>query len=209
VKIESTMPAQGSWVVPPQRAVWIPSGVDHEIHMIGDVSTRSVYLKDGVFEKASDRCQVLGISPLLARLLAEAVDLPVAYEADERANHIMRLIIIELGSTVELPPNVPIRANAKLKSKCRRFLAKPDVADTIDDWAGDLRMSRRAFTRLFRREMGMCLSEWRQQAIVLAVLPRLASGEPVTAVALDYGYSNASAFGSMFRRVTGTAPSSY
>ena len=201
--------AQGTWVVPPQRAVWIPSGVDHEIRMIGDVSTRSVYLKDGVLGKASDRCQVLGVSPLLGRLLAEAVDLPVAYEADERANYIMRLIIIELGSTVEIPLNVPIPANAKLKSKCRRFLAKPDVGDTIDDWAGDLHMSRRAFTRLFRQETGMSLSEWRQQAIVVAALSRLASGEPVTAVALDCGYSNAGAFGSMFRRVTGAAPSSY
>jgi hypothetical protein len=115
-------------VVPPQRAVWIPSGVDHEVRMIGDVSTRSVYLKDGVLGKASDRCQVLGVSPLLGRLLAEAVDLPVAYKADERANHIMGLIIIEFGSTVEIPLNVPIPANAKLKSKCRRFLASLTLA---------------------------------------------------------------------------------
>jgi quercetin dioxygenase-like cupin family protein len=39
--------AQGTWVVPPQRAIWIPRGIDHEIRMIGDVCTRSVYLKDG------------------------------------------------------------------------------------------------------------------------------------------------------------------
>jgi hypothetical protein len=45
-----------------------------------------------VISKAPDRCQVLGVSRLLSRLLMEAVDLPVAYEADERANHIMQLI---------------------------------------------------------------------------------------------------------------------
>ena len=198
--------AQGTWVVPPQRAVWIPGGIDHEIRMIGDVSTRSVYLKDGVIEKASDRCQVLGVSPLLGRLLTEAVDLPIAYEAEERANHIMRLIILELRSTVELPLNIPLPLHAKLKSKCRRFLAKPGTGDTIDDWASALNMSRRAFTRLFRRETGMSLSEWRQQAIVVTALSRLTSGEPVTAVALDCGYSNAGAFSSMFRRITDAAP---
>ena len=32
--------ADGNWVVPPQRAVWIPPGVDHEVLMLG-VSTRS------------------------------------------------------------------------------------------------------------------------------------------------------------------------
>jgi hypothetical protein len=66
--------------------------------MIGDVCTRSVYLKDGVISKAPDRCEVLGVSRLLSRLLMEAVDLPVACEADERANHIMQLILIELRS---------------------------------------------------------------------------------------------------------------
>lgn len=201
--------AQGTWVVPPQRAVWIPGGIDHEIRMIGDVATRSVYLKDGVIENASDRCRVLGVSPLLSRLLAEAVDLPVAYEADERANHIMQLIILELRSATELPLNVPIPAHAKLKSKCRRFLARPNTGDTIDRWAADLHMSRRAFTRLFRQETGMSLSEWRQQAIVVTALSRLASGEPVTLVALDCGYSNASAFSSMFRRITGATPTDY
>ena len=163
--------------------------------MIGDVSTRSVYL--GVIEKASDRCEVLGISPLLGRLLTEAVDLPVAYEVDERANHIMQLIILELRSSVELPLNVPIPTHPKLKSKCRRFLAKPDTDAAIDEWALDLHMSRRAFTRLFRQETGMSLSEWRQQAIVVISLSRLASGESVTAVALDFGYAYAGAFSSM------------
>jgi AraC-like DNA-binding protein len=201
--------AQGTWVVPSQRAVWIPGGIDHEIRMIGDVSTRSVYLRDGIVENAPDRCQVFGVSPLLGRLLTEAVDLPVAYEADERANHIMQLIILELRAGVELPLNVPIPKHARLKSKCRCFLAKPDKGDTIDDWAADLHMSRRAFTRLFRQQTGMSLSEWRQQATVVTALSRLASGEPVTAVALDCGYSNAGAFSSMFRRVTGVAPTDY
>ena len=200
---------QGTWVVPPQRAVWIPGGVDHEIRMIGNVSTRSVYLRDGVIEKPSGRCRVLGISPLLGRLLSEAVDLPVAYETDERASHIMGLIIIELESTAELPLNVPIPTNERLQSKCRSFLARPDVGDTIDEWAEELHMSRRAFPRLFRQQTGMSLSEWRLQAIVVAALSRLASGDAVTTIALDFGYANAGAFGSMFKRITGAAPSSY
>ncbi|PBD24668.1 AraC family transcriptional regulator, partial [Pseudomonas aeruginosa] len=32
------------WVVPPQRAVWIPPGVEHEVRMLG-VSTRSLYIE--------------------------------------------------------------------------------------------------------------------------------------------------------------------
>ena len=102
-----------------------------------------------------------------------------------------------------------MEAHAKLASKCRKFLAKPNTQDTIDDWSDALHMSRRAFTRLFREETGMSLSAWRQQAIVVVALSRLLSGESVTAVAIDYGYSNAGAFSSMFRRITGTTPTDY
>jgi hypothetical protein len=90
--------AQGTRVVPPRRAIWIPGGVEHEIRMIGDVCTPSVYLKDGVIAKTPDRCPVFGVSPLLSRLLMEAIDLPVAHEADDRANHIMQVILLELRS---------------------------------------------------------------------------------------------------------------
>lgn len=70
-------------------------------------------------------------------------------------------------------------------------------------------MSRRAFTRFFRKETGISLSTWRQQAAVFTALPRLAAGEAVTAVALDLGYDSVAAFTTMFRRTMGTAPRAY
>src|ERR1700742_3347704 len=33
-----------SWIVPPQRAVWIPAGTEHEIRMSGPVAMRSLYI---------------------------------------------------------------------------------------------------------------------------------------------------------------------
>jgi hypothetical protein len=64
--------AQGTWVVPRQRAIRIPARIGHEIRMIRDVCTGSVYLEDGVIAKAPDRSPVFGVSPLLSRLLMEA-----------------------------------------------------------------------------------------------------------------------------------------
>ena len=200
---------QGSFVVPPQRAIWIPAGVRHDIRMVGEVSTRSIYLRDGAVANAPDRCKVIAVSPLLRRLLIEAVDLPVAYQRDPRANHIIELILLELQSFVELPLRVPIPAHARLAAKCRAFMAAPTGHDTIDDWAAHLHMSRRAFTRLFRSETGMSLSAWRQQACAAAALPRLISGEPITSVAIDLGYGSPAAFSAMFRRVMGAAPVEY
>jgi AraC-like DNA-binding protein/mannose-6-phosphate isomerase-like protein (cupin superfamily) len=198
----------GTWVVPPRRAVWIPAGVRHDIRMVGRVTTRSVYLEPGAWPNAPERCRVVGVSPLLHSLLVEAVDLPIAYEAEARATHIMALILEEIRLLAELPLCVPFPADPRLAERCRRFLTAATAHDTIVDWASGLHMSRRSFTRLFRRETGLGLSAWRQQACLVAALPRLMDGESVTSVAIDLGYSPAS-FTTMFRRVLGTSPRPY
>lgn len=70
-------------------------------------------------------------------------------------------------------------------------------------------MNRRTFTRLFRRETGLTFMTWRQQACLVAALPRLAAGEPVTLIAIDLGYDNPAAFTSMFKRSLGSSPRTY
>jgi AraC-like DNA-binding protein/mannose-6-phosphate isomerase-like protein (cupin superfamily) len=199
----------GTWVVPPLRAVWIPGGVTHQIRMVGAVATRSIYIEPDTISQAPERCRVVGISPLLRTLLVEAVDLPLAYESNARAGHIMALILHEIASLAELPLCVPVPANPRLAERCRRFLEAPTARDNIDSWAAALNMSRRAFTRLFRRETGLSLAAWRQQACLVAALPRLLAGESVTTVALDLNYGSPSTFTTMFKRILGAAPRYY
>jgi AraC-like DNA-binding protein len=55
----------------------------------------------------------------------------------------------------------------------------------------------------------MTFREWRQQCRLLHALELLASGASVTAVALETGYDNSSAFIAMFRRCLGTTPLRY
>jgi AraC-like DNA-binding protein len=198
----------GTWVVPPRRAVWIPGGVRHDIRMVGRVATRSVYVEPDALPAAPDRCRVVGVSPLLHSLLVAAIDLPIAYEDDARAGHIMALILQEIAALAELPLCVPLPVDPRLVRRCRAFLESPTAHDTIDAWAAAAHMSRRAFTRLFRQETGLSLAAWRQQGCLMAALPRLMEGEAITTVALDLGYSPA-AFSDMFRRVLGASPRRY
>ncbi|MGE8399869.1 MAG: helix-turn-helix domain-containing protein [Burkholderiales bacterium] len=43
----------------------------------------------------------------------------------------------------------------------------------------------------------------------MLALARLAAAEPVTRIALDFGYDSPGAFSTMFRRVLGQSPSTY
>lgn len=200
---------QGNWVVPPQRAIWIPGGVDHQVIMLGAVSTRSVYLEPAATDGMPDRCQVVGISSFMRNLLAEALDLPVDYDPDSRAGALMTLLQHEMRNMPVLPLSLPFPRHPALAARCRKFLDHPTPHETIEDWGQNLGISRRAFTRLFRRETGLSFVAWRQQACLFAALPRLVAGEPVTAIAIDLGYDNPASFTTMFKRALGASPTVY
>lgn len=199
----------GTWVMPPQRGMWIPPGTVHEVRMVGEVSMQSLYLEPDAVPGMPPRCQVLGISPFMRSLMTEAVELPVEYDLNGRAGALMSLIRHEVRQLPVLPLSLPYPAQETLAARCRQFVQRPDIHETIDDWSAALAMSRRAFTRFFRRETGLSFAAWRRQACLISAMPRLAAGESVTTVAMGLGYENPAAFTTMFKRVFGTPPLTY
>jgi AraC-like DNA-binding protein len=201
--------SQGAWVAPPERAVWIPGGIPHAVRMVGAVSTRSVMIEPGVCHALGSACRVIAVSHLLRNLLVAATALPMEYDLQGRDRLIIELLLVELERAPVIPIAVPFPVSRELARKCHEFLEHPTPHETIDDWAAELAISRRSFTRRFRRQTGMSFAEWRQQACLLSALPRLAAGESVTTLALDLGYDSPAAFATMFKRRLGLSPSHY
>lgn len=198
----------GNWIVPPQRAVWIPAGVKHQVRMLG-VSTRSVYIEPGAARAHRAACEVIDVSPLLRQLLIEAVDMPAHYDRQGRDGALAALLLHEVERAPVLPLHIPLPRDKRLAPLCRAFIAAPDARLPPQAWAGRLHMSPRTFSRFFRQQTGMAFSAWRQQACVVQALARLAAGATVTAIALDFGYQSPAAFSTMFRRVLGGPPTAY
>lgn len=199
----------GTWLVPPERAVWIPGGIEHDVRMIGAVSTRSLYFEPGAAAGLPDRCEVLGVSAFLRALLEEAADVAADFAPDSREAALMALLQHEVRRLPVLKLSLPFPAHARLAARCRAFLAHPNQKDTIEHWCAAAGLSRRSFTRTFRQETGLSFGAWRQQACLFAALPRLIAGDFVTAIALDLGYDNPASFTTMFRRVLGEPPTRY
>lgn len=199
---------EGNWVVPPQRAVWIPAHVPHQVLMLG-VSTRSLYIEPQAITTMGDSCQVIGVSPLMRQLLMEAVEMPLEYDEAGRDGTLISLLLHELTRATHLPLHIPLPDDPRLLDLCLAFLQRPDVHQSPGHWAGQSHLSLRTFSRLFRQQTGLSFVQWRQRACVVQALARLASGEAVTRIALDFGYENPAAFSSMFRRVLGRSPSTY
>jgi AraC-like DNA-binding protein len=198
--------AHGAWLVPPHQAMWIPAGITHSIAMLDRVATRSVYLDEAAASGMPGQCRVLAISSLLRQLLIEAVDLPPEYDPACRDGKLMSLLIDEVRAAPMLGLGLPLPNDARLAARCRRFIERPTALDTIDVWCRDLALSRRTFTRYFRRETGLTFADWQRRACLLTALPRLLRGERVTTIAFDLGYSSPAAFTTMFKRLIGTVP---
>lgn len=204
---------EGNWLVPPQRACWVPAGVVHEMTMSGAVTMVNTFVSDEAVRAAClpAQCCVYGVSPLLKQLLDAAVDLPALYDDDGRDGKLMALLVAEIAAMPQLSLNAPLPSDRRLARVCRRIFTAPLITISLDAVASEAGMSRRTFTRLFREQSGVSFGEWRQQVCLLAAIERLSLGQPVTRVALelDLGYASPSAFAAAFRRVLGETPSQY
>src|SRR6202034_2157865 len=127
----------------------------HSVRTLGAVRTNSLYFEPGAACGMPKHCQVVGISPFVRSLIAEAMALPAEYDLDGRPGAVMALLQHEMSRLPNLPLSLPFPAHAALARRCRAFLLQPTVHDTINAWSGALQMNRRTFTRLFRRETGL------------------------------------------------------
>ncbi|HEX4408599.1 MAG TPA: helix-turn-helix transcriptional regulator [Xanthobacteraceae bacterium] len=199
----------GRWIVPPDRAVWIPAGMVHNLAMIGSVTTMTIWSEPNAIADLPENCQVVDMSPLMRSLLAAAIDVEPEYELGGRDGTLMMLLLHELKSLSPLGLSLHFPKHNRLAVRCREFLKEPNPRATIESWSESLNMSRRTFTRLFRKETGQSFAQWRQQACLFAALPRLAAGEPITQIAYDLGYESPTAFATMFKRLQGVPPTQY
>lgn len=199
----------GSWVVPPNRGLWIPRGVDHHIVMAGPVTMRTLYIAADAAAGLPPACRVVAVSALLRELILRAVELPILYDEAGPSGRLAALIFDELRLLPTVPLHLPNPQDARLMRLCAALRHNPADPRTLAAWGAAVGASARTLARMFVKETGMSFAAWRAQVRLLAALARLAAGEKVTSVALDLGYDSPSAFIAMFRRQLGVTPSRY
>ncbi|KIH81895.1 AraC family transcriptional regulator [Pseudomonas batumici] len=197
--------AEGAWIIPPTRAVWIPPWVEHEIFMSGEVRMRSLFVAAEYSPANLQGCCVLAVTPLLRELIVRAVQGP------EQARNplIQQLMLEELAALENLPLHIPMPTDRRLQRICLALLEAPDHPNSLEDWAQQVGASTRTLARLFQQQVRMNFNAWRQQLRLMEALPRLIAGESVQHVAKVLGYGSARAFSSMFRRLLGDNPRDY
>lgn len=199
----------GCWVVPPLRGVWVPAGTDHQVIMLGPVEMRTLYIRPDAAPNLPDYCCLLEVSPLLRALIFALLEEKVDYDQNGRGGMIAALALTELRFLKIPALHLPLPQDTRLERLCRELIANPHATDTLEELADRYPTSSKTLARLFKRETGMSFSQWRQQARLVEALAQLSKGTPIARVADQLGYSSASAFSAMFKRVLAIEPRRY
>lgn len=198
------------WLVPPQRALWVPIGIDHEVRCRGAVSLRTIYVAPSVIP-ADWPCRptVVRVSPLLRELILRAVTMPILYDESGPDGLVAQLLLSEFEWERSSLLSLQTPSDPRLGEMYWQLIDDPRNALTLEEWAERLALTPRTLARRINAETGTSFVTWRKQIRLLAALPRLAQGENVLSVALDVGYETSSAFCRMFKELTGSTPSAY
>lgn len=200
---------QGVWVVPPQRAVWIPANTPHSVEMSGQVSMRTLYFLPKLSRTLPGKCFVMNVSSLLRELILHACKFQRLKKGAPTERRIIGILVDQLKGVESIPLQLPHPSDSRAVRVVRALFANPADQRTLEKLCKDCGASKRTIQRLFLEETRMTFGRWRQQLRLLHAMRQLASGTKVTAVALEAGYSSTSAFISMFRKQLGTTPKRY
>lgn len=196
-----------AWIVPPDRAAYIPANTVHSVSISGQVEMRTLFIDDNPVQALPRALTVLEMSDLLRSLVLALVDEPVLYDESGRGGTIVRLILMEIARAQSFALFVPMPRDPRLQRLCSALLADPAIRLSLDGWAETAGASARTLARLFERELGMSFASWRQRVRLHNALEALSAGQSVAHVAHLSGYRSTSAFGAVFKRTFGLSPS--
>jgi AraC-like DNA-binding protein/quercetin dioxygenase-like cupin family protein len=200
---------QGVWVLPPMRAMWIPANTPHSVSISGQASMRTLYLLPKLCRSLPKKCFVMNVSALLRELILHACKFSKLNKKTATEKRIVDLLVDQLQAVESVPLQLPHPVDSRAKRVMEALFANPGDQRTLEGLCKDCGASKRTVQRLFLQETRMTFAKWRQQLRLLHGMELLASGEKVTAAALEAGYNSTSAFISMFRKQLGATPSRY
>lgn len=180
----------GRWLVPPDRAVWVPAGLEHAIDVLADIEMRTLYF-DLAWLKREKRYEGL-TREFVVRVL-------------------VRLVMLELHQAEDSATFVPLPHEPRCRRAAMIVLDDPTGLHDIDTLAREVGTSARTLSRLFAAETQLSFKSWCQRARVAAAIQRLSTDASVSVkqLATQLGYASVPAFSAAFRQVTGRTPTEF
>ncbi|NUS91454.1 MAG: helix-turn-helix transcriptional regulator [Nocardia sp.] len=195
----------GTWIAPPDRAIWIPAGHWHEHHFFGPTRFHCIAFP---LEEPDDRATpaVLATSALVRELIITCStldDLPVA-----ELDRLRQVLLDQLDRMPREHLPLPVARDERLRAACALVEHDLETTWTLAALGRRVGVGERTLTRLFRTEFAMTYPQWRTHLRLHRAVRMLAEGYSVTTVAARCGWASPSAFIDVYRHALGCTPGS-
>src|ERR1700676_641104 len=204
---------KGRWLVPPDRAVWVPARLEHSIDVLADIEMRTLYF-DLAWLARQDRSEslnaeyVVRVSPLLHEAILALCD---GRNHPERAEVLVKLALLELHEAQDAATFIPLPHEPRCRRAADIVLGNPTASHEIEILAREVGTSARTLSRLFSSQTQLSFKSWCQRSRIAAAIERLSmeTNVSVKQLASDLGYASVPAFSHAFRQVTGKTPTEF
>lgn len=196
------------WVIPPQRALWIPPLQIHSYNLLSQTDLRAVYFSSSLIAECTNFTKSHQVHVITATALVKELIAGLFSEDYQRpSQRKMALLLLEiLSETSPLTTELPMPHDERLFRAARELLVNQRWEASLSELAFIATMSERTFSRLFIKDTGFNYRTWKQRARICASLDLLANGIPIKQVAYLLGFSCPASFTAAFRFILGSTP---
>lgn len=196
-------------ILPPQKLLYIPAGLEHRVTFRNVVAYRSIYLNVGKLDLEDLTLQVRVVSPLLTELIERICWWNWEEEYTLPQQRILGVFWDEFQEAKRESYTLDIPTDYRLQSYMTAFMMEKKVPPFLHELAQYVGASEKTITRIFKRETKMTYQAWRQQWRVYRAIELLADQESITSISDQLDFSSDSAFIEFFKNHTGTTPTKY
>lgn len=197
------------WVVPTNRAIWIPAGQTHSIKMYGRAFLQTVYFESRPETEIDLPCTAYEIPSLVRELIIHVCNIGIIKSDSHEQRNLIEFLIFQVRKLTPFPPMVPMPSDPRARKLASLLIDNPGTDQSLAELCEECGTSLRTMQRVFSKGLGLPLSRWKSQVSMMHALQLLASERNITEVALELGFESVSAFIYSFRKHFGASPGQY
>lgn len=186
------------------RAVWIPSGQSHAVHINHRFRYHSLYFVPGYLPPLP--FQVIRVGKLLRELILDVAHWQLEGDELDRAKRKAEVLCDEISSAPHLGLGIDIPNEPRLGKICREIERNPGDVRTLKDWSSLANVSEKTLERLFLAHTGLTFRRWRTYVRMSRALELQCQNKRLLDIALEVGYATESAFCEAYKRYYGQSP---
>lgn len=200
------------YLLPPQRAAWIPAGIAHATHT-SNSRTVSLYFERSQLSAGEDLV-VIEVPAVLREMILYACRWTLADEHQEidAAGKRFFPAVAQLVEEQLAQPRalaLPVAKSEVTERAISHLMTNPDIAG-LEELARHCGIGARTLRRRLADEMGIGFRELMCQVRVhLGATLLMRADASISSVAMSVGFASPSAFAQTFQRVTGVSPTEF